>query len=227
VCRRNITAAHYKGGHHPGNDLGLHYTALLPIVASCPYSDQLLVTRKFWSPGAASAASQILYDVCKHKGKVSVRDVWQDYIVEEHQKDWRALTTRAYNYFKHARDDPFTELERFDPRSNEWLLFNACVDYFTTYPGTETPFEISAYFTWFLAVHPRMIRKGHPLTAVILSESSFNELSEKSPDQQRQWAADMLRTSYTHLNKRPPVTGLSDDFCDNGLVLPGGVITEY
>src|SRR4029077_12355677 len=52
VCRRNMTAAHYKGGHHPGNDLGLHYTALPPIAASCPYSDQLLVTRKFWSPGA-------------------------------------------------------------------------------------------------------------------------------------------------------------------------------
>jgi hypothetical protein len=51
-CRKNMTAAHYKGGHHPGNDLGLHYTALPPIVASCPYSDQLLVTRKFWSPGA-------------------------------------------------------------------------------------------------------------------------------------------------------------------------------
>src|SRR2546429_1728909 len=47
-----MTAAHYKGGHLPGNDLGLHYTALPPIVASCPYSDQLLVTRKFWSPGA-------------------------------------------------------------------------------------------------------------------------------------------------------------------------------
>src|SRR6266850_5224729 len=47
-----MTVAHYKGGHHPGNDLGLHYTALPPIVASCPYSDQLLVTRKFWSPGA-------------------------------------------------------------------------------------------------------------------------------------------------------------------------------
>src|SRR5438445_7964081 len=47
-----MTAAHYKGGYHPGNDLGLHYTALPPIVASCPYSDQLLATRKFWSPGA-------------------------------------------------------------------------------------------------------------------------------------------------------------------------------
>jgi hypothetical protein len=176
----------------------------------------------------ASAASQILYDVCKHKGKVSIRDVWQDYIVEEHQKDWRALTTRAYNYFKHAKDDPFTELERFDPRSNEWLLFNACVDYLTTYSGTETPFEILAYFTWFLAVRPQIIRKGHPLTAVILSDPSFNELREKSPDQQRRWAADMLRASYAHhLNKRPPVTGLSEDFCDNGLVVGGGTITEY
>src|SRR5207253_7915387 len=57
-----MTVAHYKGGHHPGNDLGLHYTALPPIVASCPYSDQLLVTRKFWSPGAnrPSQANQLL-----------------------------------------------------------------------------------------------------------------------------------------------------------------------
>src|SRR6267378_4228731 len=56
-----MTVAHYKGGHHPGNDLGLHYTALPPIVASCPYSDQLLVTRKFWSPGAnrSSQASHV------------------------------------------------------------------------------------------------------------------------------------------------------------------------
>ena len=175
----------------------------------------------------ASAASQILYDVCKHKGKVSIRDVWQDYIVEEHQKDWRALTTRAYNYFKHARDDPFTELERFDPRSNEWLLFNACVDYLMTYPGTETPFEILAYFTWFLAVHPHMMRKDHPLTAVILSEPSLNDLSEKSSYRQRLSLADLLRASYVQLNKRPPVTGLRNDSFENGLVTYGGTITEY
>jgi len=34
-----------------------------------------------------SAASQILYDVCKHKGEISIRDVWQDYIGDEHQKN--------------------------------------------------------------------------------------------------------------------------------------------
>jgi hypothetical protein len=50
----------------------------------------------------ASAASQILYDVCKRKGKESIRDVWQDYIAEEYQKHWRKRSTQAYTYFKHA-----------------------------------------------------------------------------------------------------------------------------
>src|SRR5258708_32567173 len=67
-----MTAAHYKGGHHLGNDLGLHYTALPPIVASCPYSDQLLVTRKFWSPGAnrPSQASGAAGNGCPFRGSV-------------------------------------------------------------------------------------------------------------------------------------------------------------
>src|SRR5438132_11914512 len=63
-----MTAAHYKGGHPPGNDLGLHYTALPPIVASCPYSAQLLVTRKFWSPGA-NRPSQV-------KGDLAIRPIF-------------------------------------------------------------------------------------------------------------------------------------------------------
>src|SRR5438552_9931208 len=73
-----MTAAHYKGGHHPGNDLGLHYTALPPIVASCPYSDQLLVTRKFWSPGA-NRPSQVraLPDT-----RVPFAGYWLDYCAE-------------------------------------------------------------------------------------------------------------------------------------------------
>src|SRR5437868_6233074 len=67
-----MTVAHYRGGYHPGNDLGLHYTALPPIVASCPYSDQLLVTRKFWSPGAnrpnqANAARAPVTEAHRHQ----------------------------------------------------------------------------------------------------------------------------------------------------------------
>jgi hypothetical protein len=86
---------------------------------------------------------------------------------------------------------------------------------------------MSVYIAWFLAVHPGMMRQDRPLTGVILSNHSFNDLSDKSPDRQRQWAADMLKASYTHLNKQPPVTGLSDDVFDNGLVLPGGTIPRY
>jgi hypothetical protein len=34
----------------------------------------------------ASSASQILYDVCKHKGATSIREFWQDYIAEEYHR---------------------------------------------------------------------------------------------------------------------------------------------
>src|ERR1700731_4784498 len=75
-----MTAAHYKGGHHPGNGLGLHYTALPPIVASCPYSDQLLATRKFWSPGA-NRPSQVregsLHQARRTSTKINVTEPWQ------------------------------------------------------------------------------------------------------------------------------------------------------
>jgi hypothetical protein len=113
--------------------------------------------------------------------------------------------------------DPFTELEWFNPRSNDWLLFSACVDYLTAYKCPKVPFEISAYFTWFLKTNPDIMKEGHPLTDVITKSPSFEGLGEKSPDQQRQWAADMLRQVYEHLERRPPVTGLRSDPFDVGV----------
>ncbi len=156
----------------------------------------------------ASSASQILYDVCAHKGATSVRDIWQDYIVEQHQKEWHKKIWEAYNYFKHARNDSFTELERFDPRSNEFVLFAACVDYLTVYKCPRTPLAITAFLTWFLATHPDMMRKDHPLTNVITDSHSLRGLGAKSPHQQRRWAAEMLREMYKNLDQRPPVSGL-------------------
>lgn len=63
------------------------------------------------------------------QGATSIRDIWKDYIAEEYHRKWIEKTKQAYNYFKHAKDD--TELQGFDPRSNEWLLFAACIDYLT------------------------------------------------------------------------------------------------
>jgi len=166
----------------------------------------------------ASSASQILYDVCKHRGATSIRDIWQDYIAEEYRSKWIKKTKQAYNYFKHAKDDPFTELERFDPRSNEWLLFAACIDYVTAYTFAQAPFEVTAYFTWFLATHPGIMRKDRPLADVITESQALKGLGEKSPYEQRQWAADMLRATYEHLERRPPVTGLRCDRSDIGVI---------
>jgi len=166
----------------------------------------------------ASAASQILYDVCKHKGLTSVRDIWRDYVVEEHQKDWVNLMRQAFEYFKHAKKDAFTELERFDPRSNEWVLFNACVDYRSAYSMEKEPFVNSSYLTWFFATHEYIMRKDRPLAEIITTSQLFKELREKSPEEQRQWMAEMLRRTYEHLDQRPPVTGLRTDPLDIGLV---------
>ncbi len=176
----------------------------------------------------ASSASQILYDVCKHKGVTSIRDVWLDYIVDEYETEWIRKTKQAYNYFKHAKDDPFTALERFDPRSNECRLLEACIDYLTVYKFPQSPLEVRFYFTWFLITHPRIIRRGHPLTEFVTTAQSLNELREqKSPDEQRKWAADLLRATYELWDQRPPVTGLKNDASEGGEIIGRGKITEY
>ncbi|MGA7383795.1 MAG: hypothetical protein WBW81_03590 [Methylocella sp.] len=133
----------------------------------------------------AGSASQILYDIRKHKGATSIRDIWMDYITEEYHSKWIKKTEQAYNYFKHAKDDAFTELERFDPRSNEWLLFAACIDYLTVYTFAQARLEVAAFFTWFLATHPGIMRKDHRLADVITESQAFKGIGEKSPYESR------------------------------------------
>jgi hypothetical protein len=175
----------------------------------------------------ASAASQILYDVCGHLDHTSFRDKLEDYIVDEFKKDWRVLMKKAYNYFKHAKDDPFDELEQFDANSNKFLIWGACVDYCTAYTIKEAPHEIISYIAWFIATHPNMMRRDHPLTTIIREAPSFNGLGDKSPDQQRQWAADMLRSVYEKLGQRPPVTGLRTDDPVTGVCSEPKRLREY
>jgi hypothetical protein len=114
---RNMTAAHYKGGHHPGNDLGLHYTALPPIVASCPYSDQLLVTRKFWSPGAnrpsqVSSRQRAVRSVSgmpssrKARRSAILRRLEVDKQIERSSDRGHRLDRRAVEAFRNAGDAP-------------------------------------------------------------------------------------------------------------------------
>src|ERR1700719_1193321 len=101
-----MTAAHYKGGHHPGNDLGLHYTALPPILGSCPYSDQLLVTRKFWSPGAnrpsQARADQIRFSAWSWAGFIFATP---EYDASKEGCSSRHSHSKSHKYFGHAAKD--------------------------------------------------------------------------------------------------------------------------
>jgi hypothetical protein len=85
------------------------------------------------------------------------------------------------------------------------------------------------YFIWFAKTHPGVIRQGHPLTDFIITLQAFNALAERSPDEQRQAAANILRAMYEHLEEQPPVTGLRNDPPDVGVIIrnPGMKITEY
>lgn len=164
----------------------------------------------------ASAASQILYDLCRKIGKPSIRERWQDLIVKEHQREWHTIVTRAYNFFKHAKNDAFTNLTYFNHRSNMSVLFNACMDYITVYTFSDAPVAVSTYFAWYVAANPSFLRHDHPLANVI-KESPFNGLDKKTPHTQRQMGAEMLRAAYANIDKRPPVTGLTDDPSDIGI----------
>jgi hypothetical protein len=157
----------------------------------------------------ASAASQILYDVCQHRGVRSFRDTSLDYIVENYHREWIKRTRQAFEYFKHARADAAEELARFHPNANDFVLFAACFDYANLYGLTDANPAIICYFGWFLGTRPEMMREGFPHRDTI--RGSFKELVGMAPKEQRQWARKMLVALYDHVGKRMPVTGLSSD----------------
>jgi hypothetical protein len=48
--RRSMVAAHYRGGRHPENELGLHYSGFSPISAYWTLALQLLAPNNFSNP---------------------------------------------------------------------------------------------------------------------------------------------------------------------------------
>ncbi|HEX4202003.1 MAG TPA: hypothetical protein VHY59_10830 [Chthoniobacterales bacterium] len=71
------------------------------------------------------------------------------------------------------------------------------------------------------------MHQSHPLTVLISKSQYTKELRETPPNQQRQWAADMLRRIYEHNGQRPPVTGLRTDALVIGMRGKAGTIREY
>lgn len=152
----------------------------------------------------AQSAGRILTDICKHKKVTSFRDLLMDYIKPEYQQQFSNLLNAAYNYFKHADKDPFTELERFNPETNEVLLFACCYDYWHCY-GSLSPLAVAVYFSWYLGAHPQMIKDGFPHGDLI--KGAFDKLDLKPKSEQLRIGKTLLKAFFENQNQKLPISG--------------------
>jgi len=98
----------------------------------------------------ASAAAQVLSDLCDAKGIPSpIRGA--GVIKEKHRKEWLSRLKAAENFFKHGDRDSEGTLE-FRPKQTEGMLFDATYMYASltkrqTYAG-------AVFQSWFFLKHP-------------------------------------------------------------------------
>ena len=100
----------------------------------------------------ASAASDVLRGVANATGKRTFDSAMEEYIGTEHLTDYRKHVSCNYNFFKHAKDDPFRELGNFRPETTVIELFSAVADYSSVYGQITAPMTI--FKAWFICRYP-------------------------------------------------------------------------
>jgi len=102
-----------------------------------------------------AAAHQVLYDLAKDKGIVSIKNY--PLIREEMRSYWRKRLSEAENYFKHAERDPEATLE-FRPLLTQCFLIDAL---HLHQQLTQSVFsEAIVYGVWFARKYPDTFEEG-------------------------------------------------------------------
>lgn len=111
----------------------------------------------------SEAAAQVLYDIGKKSGVVSiVRD--NDLIRPERKSEWLAAMFRSRNFFKHAIKDA-TTVHEFKSVSNDFSLLDA-MNMHHTLKKRWTP-ETLMFMVWFGLAHPHLVREDSDLLQVL------------------------------------------------------------
>ncbi len=105
----------------------------------------------------AAAAHQVLDDLAKRKGLVSISR--NPLIREEKQKYWKGKLSAAENYFKHADNDPEAAFE-FRPALTRFFLFDAIQLYHQLTQSKSLFPEAIVYFRWFVLKYPNVLMEG-------------------------------------------------------------------
>jgi hypothetical protein len=75
----------------------------------------------------AAAAHQLLSDVNDERGGSPMwREQMLSVVKPEYQKMVKAKFREPQNFFKHAEDDPDSQIS-FNPRASEWIIQDACL----------------------------------------------------------------------------------------------------
>jgi hypothetical protein len=152
----------------------------------------------------ASSAAQILSDVCKKKGIVGFRASLADNIRPEYQVRVARKLKEAYNYFKHADQDTFDELQHFNPASNDILLFACCDDFAKAFVWPLPPI-LMVFFMWFIAANPDCLKEDFPHRETF--DQAFATYRFMGPDEQRRAGRTLLQD---YLNSRGEVLPIKD-----------------
>ncbi len=120
----------------------------------------------------AAAASQVLYDVNKHRnGAPLLLD--PSLIKPEYHKEYHKALKSAPNFLKHADKDPEDSIT-FDPNLNKILLFEAVFNFGIITKQPRTPI-FNCMFHWFFTRNPQyfqteqaeILRKSIPVNDLL------------------------------------------------------------
>lgn len=151
----------------------------------------------------AEAAGQVLYDIRdSFGGQSAFRD--SDRIRPEYLKDWRQAISAAKNFFKHADRDRDTKLT-FQPRSNEFSLFDAC-QLLLAAKKAWTP-HTQIFMAWFYLEHPSWIREDSDMGPIMKKHALLLEMDKVVRTSQMARILNLMRTGagLTDLGAQPPV----------------------
>jgi hypothetical protein len=102
------------------------------------------------------AADKVLLDLLKH-AKIDDPIEFEDRIVPEHKKEFFRLYRQAFNFLKHADDDPNEKLPVYNLiLGNETLLFFNIIRYRRLYSETTTHMQL--YISCVALLHPGYIK---------------------------------------------------------------------
>jgi hypothetical protein len=119
---------------------------------------RLLVSEEYVPAHVLSfAAKGQLRGIAKARKIETFDDEAEQYIRQEHLKNYRRLVNFAYNFMKHSDEDPDLHLDRFRPETTVIAIFSATINYGIIYGQRSLPMTIM--FAWSLSRHPSFARE--------------------------------------------------------------------